>query len=483
MNLNLKNKLNTLQFYIDGAWVNPIEKSTISVVNPATEEAIVQLANAGKSDVDAAVNAAKQAFTSFSKISVKERIELLEAINEELKHRNNDIADAISLEMGAPYNLSRNAQAPSGSQHFSEIINVLKNHSFNNSTPQGTIIRQEAIGVCALITPWNWPINQIATKVAPAIAAGCTMILKPSEMSPLSAIILTEIMDEVGVPNGVFNIIHGTGDSSGDSLTSHKDVDMVSFTGSTRAGIAISHSCAPTIKRVALELGGKSAGIISGKVDAEKTAKQVISSSMLTIGPSCNALTRLLIPEDQYAEISSAIVAGVKALTVDLPEKDPDIGPVANVNQFKKIKHLINQGIASKAKLLCGGSDMPDNLKVGYFIKPTVFGDVTTGMTIAQEEIFGPVLSLIPYTKLSNAIDIANDSEYGLSGYVWNKDHTQAVEIANKLRTGMVHINGKGLDSSAPFGGFKMSGNGREWGLHGLNEFLEYKSIYGGVPQ
>lgn len=481
MNQNLINSLNTQQFYIDGSWVDPIEQGSIGVINPATESEIVQLANAGQEDINLAVKAAKRAFYSFSNSSVKERIELLEAINAQLKLRNDDIAAAISLEMGAPYNLSRNAQAPSGCQHFSEIIKVLKTHSFTEQTTRGTTIKQEAIGVCALITPWNWPMNQIATKVAPALAAGCTMILKPSEVSPLDAIILAEIMNEVGVPAGVFNLIHGTGATIGDSLTSHKDVDMVSFTGSTRAGIAISQSCAPTIKRVSLELGGKSAGIISGQVDIIKTANQVVASSMSNSGQSCNALTRLLIPRAQYAEISTAIVSAVKTLTVDLPELNPDIGPVANLNQFNKIKGLIEEGNNSSATLLCGGSHMPENLNAGYFIKPTVFGNVTTDMSIAQEEIFGPVLSLMPYDTLSEAIDIANDSEYGLSGYVWHSDHSEAVNIANQLRTGMVHLNGKGLDSSAPFGGYKMSGNGREWGLHGLHEFLEYKSIYGGA--
>lgn len=481
MSQNLINNLNTHQFYIDGRWVNPIEQNTIEVINPATEQSIVQLATAGEDDVNAAVSAAKRAFGNFSNSSIKERIELLAAINAQLILRNDDIATAISLEMGAPYILAKNAQAPSGSQHFAEIINVLRKHNFSEKTTNGTLVRQEAIGVCALITPWNWPLNQIATKVAPALAAGCTMVLKPSEVAPLSAIILAEIMDEVGVPKGVFNLIHGTGVSIGDSLTGHKDVDMVSFTGSTRAGVAISHSCAPSIKRVSLELGGKSAGIISGNLDIQKVARQVVSSSMLNSGQSCNALTRLLIPRQQYSEISCAIVDAVNELIVDLPSLNPDLGPVANKVQFNKIKKLIEQGVSQGATLLCGGSEMPSNVNKGYFIQPTVFGDVTTDMNIAQEEVFGPVLSLMPYDTLSEAITIANDSEYGLSGYVWHDNHQKAVDIANQIRTGMVHINGKGLDSSAPFGGFKMSGNGREWGSYGLDEFIEYKSIYGGA--
>jgi aldehyde dehydrogenase (NAD+) len=316
--------------------------------------------------------------------------------------------------------------------------------------------------------------------VAPALAAGCTMILKPSELAPLDAIILAEIMHEVGVPKGVFNLIHGTGAGIGDSLTSHKDVDMVSFTGSTRAGIAISHSCAPSIKRVGLELGGKSAGIIASEVDVDLLAKQVVDSSMLNSGQSCNALTRLLIPKAHYQEVSTVIAAKVNALIVDLPKNNPDIGPVANKNQYSKIKSMIQEGINSGATLLCGGNEKPNGLTAGYFIKPTVFGDVTPEMDLAREEIFGPVLSLMSYDTLEEAIEIANDSDYGLSGYVWHHENSEAVNIANQLRTGMVHINGKGLDSSAPFGGYKMSGNGREWGLHGLHEFIEYKSIYGG---
>jgi aldehyde dehydrogenase (NAD+) len=480
MNQNLINSLNTRQFYIDGAWVNPLGQESVAVINPATEEPMVQLACAEQGDVNAAVSAAKQAFTKFSNSSIQERIELLEAINAQLILRNDDIAYAISAEMGAPYDLSISAQAPSGSQHFSEIINILKSHKFSEITAQGTIVKQEAIGVSALISPWNWPLNQIATKVAPALAAGCTMILKPSELAPLDAIILAEIMHEVGVPKGVFNLIHGTGAGIGDSLTSHKDVDMVSFTGSTRAGIAISHSCAPSIKRVGLELGGKSAGIIASEVDVDLLAKQVVDSSMLNSGQSCNALTRLLIPKAHYQEVSTVIAAKVNALIVDLPKNNPDIGPVANKNQYSKIKSMIQEGINSGATLLCGGNEKPNGLTAGYFIKPTVFGDVTPEMDLAREEIFGPVLSLMSYDTLEEAIEIANDSDYGLSGYVWHHENSEAVNIANQLRTGMVHINGKGLDSSAPFGGYKMSGNGREWGLHGLHEFIEYKSIYGG---
>jgi len=473
--------MNTQQFYINGKWIDSVKSQTIEVIDPATKKLICHLANATPMDVDVAVQAAKQAFGSYSVLPLKDRIELLEDINALLIKRNDEIAEVISTEMGAPLNLSKNAQAPSGSQHFSAILEILKTYQFSKTTPQGTCIRKEPIGTCALITPWNWPMNQIATKVAPALAAGCTMVLKPSEIAPLDAIILAEICHEAGVPAGVFNLIHGTGASIGDSLTSHKDIDMVSFTGSTRAGIAISKSAAPTIKRVALELGGKSAGIVQGKVDINKVAQQVVESSMLNSGQSCNALTRLLIPSDQYDLLSNEIVNCVEKLSLNLPEASPDLGPLASGAHFEKVRQYIDSGIQSEATLLTGGLEIPEALKQGFFVKPTVFGDVTENMPIAREEIFGPVLCLMKYEGLSDAIDIANDSEYGLSGYVWSDSHQEAVNIAEQMRTGMVHINGAGLDSNAPFGGFKMSGNGREWGEFGLDEFLEYKSIFGGA--
>ena len=471
--------MHTQQFYINGKWVDPLGTQTIEVLNPATKNVICHLPNATPMDVDAAVAAAKNAFSRYSAFLLKEKVQLLEDINALLIKRNDEIAEAISLEMGAPIGLSKNAQAPSGSQHFSALIALLKTYSFSKTSNQGSFIRKVPIGPCALITPWNWPMNQIAAKVAPALAAGCTMVLKPSEIAPLDAIILAEICHEAGVPAGVFNLIHGTGASIGDSLTSHRDIDMVSFTGSTRAGIAISHSAAPTIKRVALELGGKSAGIVHGEIDVTKVAQQVVDSAMLNSGQSCNALTRLLIPAKQYDELSNEIANCVHNLSLGLPETSPDLGPVASAAHFEKVRQYIESGIRSGATLLAGGLDIPDILQQGYFIKPTVFGDVTDKMPIAREEIFGPVLSLMKYDELADAIDIANDSEYGLSGYVWSDKHQDAVNIADQLRTGMVHINGAGLDSNAPFGGFKMSGNGREWGEFGLDEFLEYKSIYG----
>ena len=475
--------MNTRQFYINGRWVEPVSQKTISVRNPATGDVVSHLSCANQHDVQNAVEAAKVAFASYSKTLVQERVELISDINDALIRRNDEIAAAISLEMGAPKSLSIEDQAPSGPQHFGEILEVLKHFSFSSQTERGSIVRREPIGVCALISPWNWPMNQIATKVAPALAAGCTMILKPSEIAPLSALILADIMDEVGVPAGVFNLINGTGADIGDRLTSHPDIDMVSFTGSTRAGVAITHSAAPTIKRVSLELGGKSAGIIASEIDIDEVAGQIVSASMGNTGQSCNALTRVLIPENLYADYSQSIANKVSALTVDMPENDPNLGPVANSAQFEKVQHYINVSIEQGATLLAGGPGKPAGLEQGNFVKPTVFGDVTQAMDIANEEVFGPVLSLMSYHDIDEAIRIANDSQYGLSGYVWSATQGDAEEVAFQMRTGMVHINGAGLDSGAPFGGFKQSGNGREWGEYGLDEFLEFKSVYRPQPE
>lgn len=473
--------MNTRQFYINGEWVDPHSKSVVPVVNPATDAVIASVPGADATDVDRAVQAARAAFDSYSQWSVEDRITLLNRINDGLKRRNDEMGAVISQEMGAPLGMACNLQAPSGTQHFSEILEVLKTHDFSTTTRRGTFIRQEPVGVCGLITPWNWPMNQIATKVAPALAAGCTVILKPSEVAPMNAIVLAEVMDEAGVPPGVFNLIHGRGTDMGEALTAHPEVDMISFTGSTRAGIAISQSAAPTIKRISLELGGKSAGIVTADVDASTVAEEITDASMLNSGQSCNALTRVLLPAARYDELAQAIVSVVEKRTVGLPETRPDLGPVASEAQFEKVQQYIDTGLSEGATLLTGGAGRPDGMESGCFVQPTVFGDVTRGMVVAQEEIFGPVLVLMRYETLEEAIELANDSPYGLSGYVWSKDHDQAVAIADKMRTGMVHLNGAGLDSGAPFGGYKQSGNGREWGEYGLHEFIELKSIYGGA--
>jgi len=413
-------------------------------------------------------------------VSVAERLGYLRKITAALLARNDEIADAISAEMGAPLSLSRNAQAPSGAQHFDETIRVLEDYQFD--MPLGTtLLRREPIGVCVLITPWNWPINQVAVKVAPALAAGCTMVLKPSELAPLDAVILAEIIHEAGVPPGVFNLVHGDGPGVGDALTKHPDVEMISFTGSTRAGVAISMNAAPTIKRVALELGGKSANIILPDADFEKAIPASVAGCMGNSGQSCNAPTRLLIPRESYARVKALATATAAKLTVGKSADDPKLGPIANAAQYGRVVDLIAKAQSEGGELIAGGPECPPELAPGLFVRPTIFGNVTPDMTLARDEVFGPVLAIICYDSIDEAVAIANDTVYGLSGYVWGADLVQARAVAARLRTGMVHINGASLDSAAPFGGTKMSGNGREWGKHGLEEFLEIKSVYGGV--
>ena len=467
----------TDKFYINGKWVKPHGKGRHKVINPATEKPVAEIPLGNAQDVNDAIAAAKAAFPSFSQSSVAERKELLMAILAKLMERNDAIADVITQEMGAPIGLSRAAQAPSGPQHFGQIIKVLENFEFTDRIGK-TDLRKEPIGVCALITPWNWPMNQIATKVAPAIAAGCTMVLKPSENAPLDAILLTEIMDEVGVPAGVFNLVHGDGPGVGSVLTQHKDVDMVSFTGSTRAGIAISQNAAPTIKRVALELGGKSPSIVLPDADIEAAVSGTVQSCMGNSGQSCNAPTLMFVPRAAYDRATDAAAATANALTVGDPtDAGTNLGPIANRNQYAKVKELIQSGIDEGATVLAGGlgGDIPSE---GFFVRPTVFGDVTPEMRVFKEEIFGPVICLLPYDDVDDAVEMGNLTEYGLSGYVWGKDDEACYETASKIRSGMVHINGASLDAAAPFGGYKMSGNGREWGEFGLEEFLETKSIY-----
>jgi len=466
-------------FYIGGEWVEARGDRRLPIVDPATEQVVGEVALGNEQDVDAAVRSATRAFPSYSEWSVQDRIELLRRIDAGLRANNDKIAAAVSAEMGAPKSLALQAQAPSGTQHFAEAIRVLERFDFVGRHGS-TLVRREPVGVCALISPWNWPVNQIATKLAPALAAGCTMVLKPSEVAPLSAAIVAEVMDEAGAPPGVFNLVHGDGAVVGSALTSHQDVDMISFTGSTRAGTAISENAAASIKRVALELGGKSAGILLDDIDIEKTLAKCVRAAMSNTGQSCNALTRLLVPASLYEPVAEAAAAAANDLSVGLPSDDPDLGPVANRAQFDRVSSMIRQGIDDGATLLAGGPGMPDGIDAGYFVRPTVFGDVTPSMRIARDEIFGPVLVLMRYSSLDEAVAIANDSDYGLSGYVWGKSRDAAVAVAERLRTGMVHINGAPLDAAAPFGGYKQSGNGREWGVYGLEEFLEYKSIYGG---
>jgi len=468
-----------LQFYIDGAWVDPVTPKPFDVINPATEEVCGRISLGSAADVDKAVGAAARAFPNWSRTSKKERIELLERILEEFAKRHDDIARAIMEEMGAPWKLAKYAQAASGPQHIQAAIDALRSMNFEEQHGTTQIIR-EPIGVCALITPWNWPMNQIAVKVAPALAAGCTMILKPSEIAPFDAMIFAEVLDAAGVPAGVFNLVNGDGPGVGVSLSSHPDVAMVSFTGSTRGGISVAQNAAPTVKRVAQELGGKSANIILEDADFERQVAKGASNCFDNSGQSCNAPTRMLVPAARLDEAASIAAKRAESTTVGDPQdENTRMGPVVSEAQWNKIQSLIQQGIDEGATLVSGGTGRPDGLEKGYYVKPTVFSNVNNEMTIAREEIFGPVLSIMPYADEEEAIRIANDTPYGLSGYVSSNDIDHARRVAARLETGMVHINNASLDSQAPFGGYKQSGNGREWGPHGIEEFLEVKSVYG----
>ena len=467
------------QFYINGQWVEPSTTDTVDVINPATEKVVATIALGGKADVDAAVAAARKAFETYSQTSREERIALLERILEVYQRRSAEFAEAITLEMGAPAKLSKYAQAPSGTGHFAAALKALKEFEFEERIGN-TLVVKEPIGVCGLITPWNWPINQLACKIAPALATGCTMVLKPSEVAPLSALLLAEVLDEAGVPAGVFNLVNGDGPTVGNAMSSHPDIDMMSFTGSTGAGRQVMKTGADTIKRVALELGGKSANILLEDVDFQKMVAHAVMSCMNNSGQSCNAPTRLLVPNsrmDEVVEIAKAVAAKVKPGAPDAP--DTTIGPVASKAQWSKIQDLVAKGIEEGANLVVGGTGRPEGLDQGYYVKPTIFSHVTPDMTIAREEIFGPVLSIIGYEDEADAIRIANDTRYGLSGYVSSADLDRARNVARKIRTGMVHLNGAPLDNDAPFGGYKESGNGREWGHYGFEDFLEVKSIFG----
>ncbi|MFV0257677.1 MAG: aldehyde dehydrogenase family protein [Acidimicrobiales bacterium] len=467
------------QIYINGEWGTTGSALTIDVVNPSTEQVIATIPNGNSEDVDRAVAAARDAFDSFSRTSVEDRIALMERIIEVYKSRIPDLAAAVTAEMGAPTMLAQRAQAPSGLGHFLATLEALKAYEFEE-TAGTTLVVSEPIGVCGFITPWNWPLNQIGAKVAPAIATGCTMVLKPSEVAPINAVIFTEIMEEAGVPAGVFNLVQGDGLSVGVPLSSHPGVDMMSFTGSTRAGIEVARNAAPSVKRVAQELGGKSANILLDDVDLSQVIPRDLFGMCMNSGQSCNAGSRMLIPADKMEEAANVAAATAEGITVGDPTADGTaIGPVVSEAQFLKIQALIQKGIEEGATLVAGGTGRPDGLDNGYYVKPTVFANVSNEMTIAREEIFGPVICLIGYTDTDEAVAIANDTDYGLSGYVSSPDVDRARGVARRLRTGMVHLNGAPLDNKAPFGGYKQSGNGREFGAHGMREFLEVKSIFG----
>lgn len=474
-----------LQFYIDGAWVDPAagntDSNTLEVINPATEQAVGRIAMGGAEDVDRAVKAACQAFETFSLTSVDERIALLEKIVAGYQARYDEFAVTISSEMGAPITLCKLAQAGAGLAHFSQMVEIAKGFEFEKSLGS-TMLRREPVGVCGLITPWNWPINQIACKVAPALAAGCTMVLKPSELAPLNACLLAEVIDEAGVPAGVFNLVNGDGPSVGAPMSSHAGIDMMSFTGSTRAGMAVAEAAAAGVKRVAQELGGKSANIVLDDADLEAAVSGGVQNCFGNSGQSCNAPTRMLVPADRHDEAMAIAAKAAEAAAEGVGDPTNEgtvLGPVAHGAQFEKVQALINKGIEEGATLVAGGPGRPEGVDRGYFVRPTVFGNVSNDMTIAREEVFGPVLCILPYLDEEQAISIANDTEYGLSGYVQSGDIEHARRVASRLRTGNVHINGAGPDFNAPFGGYGKSGNGREWGEWGLEEFLEVKSVMG----
>ena len=471
---------NFTQFYIDGAWVQPLKASPMQVINPATEQVVGTISIGSAADVDRAVKAARKAFAKQSVMPVAQRQELLQSIIAIYKRRMDDVAMAISQEMGAPLEkLAKRAQAPAGLGHFIVASKVLADFEFERMQKTTRIVR-EPVGVCALITPWNWPMNQMTCKIAPALATGCTMVLKPSELAPLSAHILAEILHEAGVPAGVFNLVDGDGPGVGAALSSHPEVDMVSFTGSTRAGIAVQIAAAQTIKKVALELGGKSANIITEDADLAAAVKHGVMSMMNNTGQSCNAPSRMLVPAAKLAEAEAIAAATVQKIKVGDPANaETSMGPVANSAQFGRVQAMIARGVAEGAKVVAGGPGLPEGITSGYFIKPTVFSNVTNQMDIARQEIFGPVLVMIPYSGgVDEAVAIANDTPYGLSGYVYAATPEAAGVIAARLRTGNVHLNGAGGDNAAPFGGYKQSGNGREWGALGFEEFLETKAVF-----
>ena len=468
-----------LKFYIDGQWVDPIQPKTLDVINPATEQPIGRISLGSAADVDRAVKAARAAFETFSRTKKEERLALLSDIARIYPTRYDEIAQTITAEMGAPAWLSKAAQAATGIGHLNETIKVLKDYEFSE-TRGTTLIAREPVGVCGFITPWNWPVNQIMCKVAPALAAGCTIVLKPSEIAPLNAMILAEIFHEAGVPKGVFNLVNGDGPTVGAAIASHPGVDMVSFTGSTRAGVAVAQAAAPTVKRVTQELGGKSANVILDDADFASAISGGVRGCFLNSGQSCNAPTRMLVPASRQAEAIEIAKATAAQIKVDDPNaQGVTIGPVVSETQFKKIQGLIQKGIDEGATLVTGGTGRPEGLAKGYFVKPTVFANVKNDMTIAREEIFGPVLSILPYKDEEEAIKIANDTLYGLSGYVSSSDIDHARRVASRLRTGNVHLNGAPADFSSPFGGYKQSGNGREWGQFGFEEFLEVKAVLG----
>lgn len=467
------------KFYIDGAWTEPAAVSWMDLVDPATEKPFGRLALGGAADVDRAVKAARRAFPAYAATPVAERIDLLQRMLDVYTRRYDEFAEAMRREMGSPITFATKGQAVRGPAHLNTLLDVLKDFRFEED--KGTTrLRYEPVGVCGLITPWNWPVNQVMVKVAPALAAGCTMVLKPSEYSAVSAALLAEVLHEAGVPAGVFNLVNGDGPNVGAAIAGHEDIDMVSFTGSTRAGIEVARTAAVTVKRVAQELGGKSANILLDDVDLEDAVRRGVAACFTNSGQSCSIPTRMLVPRHlmaQAAAIAAAAADGYRVGPTDDPETQ--LGPLVNASQFDRVQRLIRTGIEEGATLVAGGPGRPEGLKAGYFARPTVFSDVMPEMTIAREEIFGPVLSIMPYASEEEAVAIANGTFYGLAAYVQSADRERARAIARRLNGGQVHINYPPADFGAPFGGFRRSGNGREWGEAGLREYLETKAMIG----
>jgi aldehyde dehydrogenase (NAD+) len=470
--------LDKRNFYIDGAWVDPIRPNDFEVLNPATEKQLAIISLGSPDDIDLAVSAARQAFGSFSRSSKQERIELLESILAIYKRRFDEVAQVITLELGAPITMSRDAQADVGVGHLEEFLRALQALEFREEMPSGDTILREPVGVCGLITPWNWPINQIALKVLPAIAVGCTTVLKPSELTPLSAILYAEILHEAGCPKGVFNLVNGDGPAVGAALSRHPEVDMISFTGSTRAGVAVTKDAADTVKKVTLELGGKSPNIVFADSSVEEAVERGVFGCFYNTGQSCDAPSRMLVERSVYAKALEIAKSAGESQEVGDPSREGEhIGPLVSALQYERVQTLIKAAIDEGASLLVGGPGRPEGLDRGYYVRPTIFSDVRNDMRIAQEEVFGPVLSIIPFEDEDDAIRIANDTPYGLAAYVETNDAGKASRVAGKLRAGQVHINGTECGFGSPFGGYKLSGLGREGGHFGLEDFLEIKAV------
>ena len=472
--------MNLTKFYINGEFVDPSSKETLEIINPATEEEIGIVALGSTIDVDKAVYSARKAFSVSSKLSKKDRLDILETIRENYKKRYRDVSEAIRLEMGAPVKLAEGAQTATGLGHLKTAMRVLEKHEFEYKH-EDYIVREEPIGVCGLITPWNWPINQIVSKFAPAFAAGCTVVLKPSEIAPLSAMIIAEIIHESQIPPGMFNLVNGLGNVVGEAMSSHKDIDMMSFTGSTRGGVAVAKASATNVKRVSQELGGKSPNLILDDNSFTTSITNGVIHVMGNSGQSCNAPTRMLVPKSRHDEAITIAKSTLEKVKVGDPlDLNSDLGPLVSKNQFDKVQKLIKKGIEEGANLVAGGTGRPNGYEKGFYARPTIFGNVSNQMVIAKEEIFGPVLAIIPYDDLEEAISIANDTIYGLAAYVTGEDREKCLEISRELRAGQISINYGSSGPSAPFGGYKQSGNGREKAEWGLTEFLEVKAIMSG---